>query len=345
MRQDQAAEIRDVDRVAIALLRLIGNRKQGQRCGTDTVPAGFDRGDLGGLILKAVEPVAVAEEDLQRDRNRQQPQRHGQHAAGFFDKAAATQIKRGDADHDKAGRDVERDHGMHQAIRKGRVENDLQPVLRKKAAVDDLVPNRRLHPTIGGEDPEGREQGSCRHHQCRHEMCPARHQPAPEQQHAEKGGFEKKGGEPFIGEQRRQHVGRRVGKAAPIRAELERHDDAGYDTHAERDREDAGPEGRQPEIDVAAGREIERLQQCDIACQPDRERRQQDVERDHPGELQARQEERIEDHWQQLARGGAVAAQPGDRRVELSILRRADDLRVDRMVSLARDTAGRVRAR
>ncbi len=69
------------------------------------------------------------------------------------------------------------------------------------------------------------------------EMRPARHQLAAEEQHAEEGRLQEEGGEPLTGQKRRDDVRRRVGEAAPIGAELEGHDDAGDDAHAERDRE------------------------------------------------------------------------------------------------------------
>ena len=146
-----------------------------------------------------------------------------------------------------------------------------QPVGREEAAVDDLVAGGRLHPAVGREDPEGRQQRAERHHQRRDEMRPGRHQLAAEQQHAEEGRFEEEGGQPFIGEERRQHIGRRVGEAAPVGAELERHDDAGHDAHAEGDREYLDPECRDPEIDLPAGEEMQPFQHGDEGRQPDRE--------------------------------------------------------------------------
>ena len=76
----------------------------------------------------------------------------------------------------------------------------------------------------------------------RDEMRPARHQLAPEQQHAEERRFEEERRQALVGQQRRDDVGGRVGEAAPVGAELERHDDAGHHAHAERDREDLDPE-------------------------------------------------------------------------------------------------------
>ena len=76
----------------------------------------------------------------------------------FVDGAALAQQIGGDAEHDEAGGDVEADDRVGEAIGEGRVEDDLRPVRGKEAAVDDLVAGRRLHPAVGGQNPEGREQ-------------------------------------------------------------------------------------------------------------------------------------------------------------------------------------------
>ncbi len=69
-----------------------------------------------------------------------------------------------------------------------------------------------------------------------------RHELATEQKHSEKRRFQKECGETLIGQQRGYHVAGVVGEAAPVRAELERHDDAGHHSHAEGNRKDPQPE-------------------------------------------------------------------------------------------------------
>ena len=157
-----------------------------------------------------------------------------------------------------------------------------------EAAVDDVVARRRLHPAVGRQNPEGRGERPERDHQRGEKMRPARHQLAAEQQHAEEGRLEKERRQALVGEQRRDDVADVVGEAAPVRAELERHDDAGHDAHAERDGEDLDPEGRNAEIDLALGGEMQALQNRDEGGEPDCEGRQEKVPADHPGELEAR---------------------------------------------------------
>ena len=98
--------------------------------------------------------MLIAEKNLQRHERRQQPKGHRQHRARFDDEAPAPQIEGGDADDDKGGSDIEADDRVRQPIGKGGVEDDLSPRLRKETSVDDLVARRRLHPTVGGENPK-----------------------------------------------------------------------------------------------------------------------------------------------------------------------------------------------
>src|SRR5215470_17224779 len=58
-------------------------------------------------------------------------------------------------DHECRG-EIGREHHMHEAVGKGRVEDHLQPARRDKlAGVVHRMACRRLHPGIGREDPEG----------------------------------------------------------------------------------------------------------------------------------------------------------------------------------------------
>ena len=124
------------DLIAVGRRLLVGNGEQRQRHAAGGVPARLDRRELGGLIFERVEAVLVAQKDLQRHENGQQPQRHRQHRARFGDEPLAQQIEGADADHDEAGGDVEADHRVRQPIRERRVEDDLHPRLRVEAPVD-----------------------------------------------------------------------------------------------------------------------------------------------------------------------------------------------------------------
>src|SRR3546814_18994929 len=57
---------------------------------------------------------------------------------------------------------------------------------------DLTVAGRRLHPAVGGENPECREEGAQRDHQGGEEMQPATNLANAEQNHAEKTGIEEK---------------------------------------------------------------------------------------------------------------------------------------------------------
>ena len=77
-----------------------------------------------------------------------------------------------------------------------------------------------------------------------------------------------------VGQQRRNYVGGGISEAAPIGAELERHDDTGDDPHAEGNTEDPGPEPRYAKPDLPARKEIKPLKNRNVGGKPDGEGRQ-----------------------------------------------------------------------
>jgi hypothetical protein len=95
------------------------------------------------------------------------------------------------------------------------------------------------------DDPERRQQRAERDHQRRQHVRPLRHPVAAEQQHAEKGRFQEEGRDDFVGHQPADDAAGEVDVAAPVGAELERHDDARDHAQSEGDGEDLDPEGRQ----------------------------------------------------------------------------------------------------
>ena len=96
---------------------------------------------------------------------------------------------------------------------KGRIEDDLEPVCRHELPVGvDRVAGRRLHPAVGGQDPERRDQRADRDHQRREEMQAAADPLQAEQHHAEEAGFEEERGQHLVGHQRPDHGAGLVGE-------------------------------------------------------------------------------------------------------------------------------------
>ncbi len=200
------------------------------------------------------------------------------------------------AEHDERGRHDERDDRMREPVRKRRAQQHRDDALRIEAPVDEPVAARRLHPAVHGENPERRQQRAERDERRRQRVRPLRHAPAAEQQHAEERRFEEERGQHLVRHEAADHVRRRRDEAAPVRAELERHHDPRHHAHPERHREDPQPERGKTPVDVAARRPRERLERRDVAREPHGERGQQDVQRDDPRELKARQEQGVDFH-------------------------------------------------
>ena len=243
--QDQAAEVRDLDRVAASSRCAMSG--QPNRISGTLSPGVFSQWPsiaaiLAGWCSSVLRPcrspttiwigatissIHIAIENIVRTR-------------GVV--AAAQQVPGAGGAHEQRRRQVGRHRHVHEAIGEGRIEDDLQPVDRHDPAVDDLVALRGLHPAVRGEDPGRRDQRAERHHERGEEVQP-RPDPVPAEQHdAEEAGLEEERGQHLIGQQRAGHAAGEGREAAPVGAELVGHDQAGDDAHGEIDREDLRPE-------------------------------------------------------------------------------------------------------
>ena len=79
MRQDQAAEPRHGDLEMIFLFLGIRHGKQDERRAPLRLPMGFKRGDLGRLMLARVQPMQIADDELERREPHKQAQAHAEH--------------------------------------------------------------------------------------------------------------------------------------------------------------------------------------------------------------------------------------------------------------------------
>ena len=292
--QDQAAELRDPDGVAGGLGLEVGQAEEIERRPGMGLEMALHGGDLGRLVLQRVEAVEVAGYRLQRGHQGRHPHRHREHALGSTVPVALEQVPRTHAaDHEGRGQ-VGAQHGVDEAVGKGGIEDDLPPVGGLEAALDDGVAGRRVHPAVGREDPEGGEEGAQRHHAGGEEVRLLADSLPAEEHDPQEAGLEEEGGQHLVGHDRAHDGTHGVAHPAPVGAELVGHDDSGDDAHAEGDGEDRQPELVELAVDRVAGGEPEALQHGKVAGEPDGEGREQEVEGDDEGELEARQHDRIQ---------------------------------------------------
>ena len=193
-------------------------------------------------MIERVQSVQITDLDLKRHQERQQTERHLQHRGAFLAKAPGAQMICGHSRNDQGSSDEERHRGMGKSIGERWIEDHREPIGGEESTIDNTVTRWRLHPAIHREDPECREQRANGNHHCSKEVHPRRHTRAAEQKHTEECRLEKERREPFVGHQWSDDVGRGIRITAPVAAELERHDDARHDTHAEGNGEDLQPE-------------------------------------------------------------------------------------------------------
>jgi hypothetical protein len=170
-------------------------------------------------------------------------------------------------------------------------EDDSRPIGRlEHTRRRKLITDRPLHPAVVDHDPKGRERRSERHHDAGEKVEPLRHPSPSEHQHAEKAGLKREGGEALIKKQRSLNGASPAGKLTPVGTELERHDDARNDAHAEGDGKDPAPEIKKTSIDRPTSSKPPRLQNAEPRGEPYREGWENDVEGNRSCKLNAGQQ-------------------------------------------------------
>ncbi|SCM73941.1 hypothetical protein KL86PLE_130024 [uncultured Pleomorphomonas sp.] len=296
MLQDKAGEAGDRDRVVDALVLLVGQAKQDERCAIGVaVEMSLHCHDLGRLVFERVEPVLIARQYLQRRDHCHHAHRHDEHRRAALRRASPQQMP-GAAGADHQGRgEIGGQHHVNEAIGKGRREDDRPPVERHElAGFVHAETGRRLHPGIGRENPGRRQKRAEGHHAGGKQVQAVADAMEAEQHDAEKARFEEKGRQHLVAHQRADHRPDLVGELAPVGAELVGHDDARHDAHAEGDGEDRLPELEQLLVDLPLGDQPQRVEHEEIARQADGEGRQDDMEGNGEGELQSGEQQGIQ---------------------------------------------------
>ncbi len=202
--QDQAAEGRNFQPVAGALLLHIRPAKQQQRSGfTGRVfPVPLDGGNLRRLMLKGVQTMHIAHHGLDRGHHQRHPQRHREHLADSGRIVAFEKVPGTRGTHKQRAAQEGRDRHMQQAVGERRVKDDLEPVNRDHLAINNLMALRGMHPAVGSEDPEGRHQRAEGHHAGREKVQAGADLVPAEEHHAEETRLKEEGRQYLIGEQR-----------------------------------------------------------------------------------------------------------------------------------------------
>ena len=211
--------------------------------------------------------------------------------------ASRNRCRRTRATDDERRAEVRGQEHVHEPVGEGWVEDDCDPVRRNELAdFVDRVAGRRLHPAVDRENPERGNERAERDHQRRQEVQSRPDARQAEQHDAEESRFQEEGGQYLVTHQGPDDRTDLVGEHAPVGAELVAHDDARHDAHAERHCEDLLPVIEEVEEDHAAGEVPEAFEHGEITGQPDRDRREDDVEADREGELQPRECQCIDIH-------------------------------------------------
>ena len=197
--------------------------------------------------------------------------------------------------HDQCRRQVGRQHHVHKAVRKGRIENHLKPVLDDKLTdCIHLVTSWRLHPAVDGQNPESRKSSTKGHHERGQEMQLGAHALTPKQHDAQKTRLQKKRGHHLITHEGPDHRSCLVSEHAPIGAELIAHHHARDHAHTEGHGKYFFPVIEQRQVDRIVSLEMQKVENGQVAGQPDGKRGKNNVKTDGERKLQPGQRQGIE---------------------------------------------------
>lgn len=145
-------------------------------------------------------------------------------------------------------------HRIDEAITKARIEHDIPSAIAGQilAVGARFAANRRLHPAVHRQDPEGRDKRAKRYHPRCGKVQFFADLVQPEQHDAEKACFKKEHSKHFIGHERAEDWPRHIGEHRPVGAKLVGHNDAGNDTHRKRNRKNFEPVFQQIKINWLA---------------------------------------------------------------------------------------------
>jgi hypothetical protein len=119
VRQDQAAQVRDLDRIAGDFRVHVRKADQVERGATFLgLPQAFDRGNLRRLVLAGIQAVLVAHQRLHRREHEQQPERHRKHGPDGGIAPALEQVPRPGRRNHQCRDDERRDGHVREPVRK-----------------------------------------------------------------------------------------------------------------------------------------------------------------------------------------------------------------------------------
>ncbi len=263
------------------------------------LPQRLRRGDLHRLGVGDRDPELAADPELDERDGEEDDDRDLRRAAEEVDVASPQHVPARDAEHDGGAGDQPGQDHVHPGEEQEALEEDVGDVvgLGAPGLLVDLVPDRVLHPGVGGEDEVRREPRPGPDEVDRREVEPRREAVPAEDPEADERRLEHEGADALDREHRAEDVPDVRREHRPVHPELELHDEAGRDADREVDDEERPEEPRQAQPPLVAGAVPLRLQHREDRREPERERDEDEVEERRQRELPACE----------LERGGARA--------------------------------------
>ena len=224
----------------------------------------------------------------------------GEGPLGEDDVAVFEEVVGADAHDEEGAGEHGADPDVDEPVDGGRVEDEGPEVddfgAFASCGRDDVVAGRGLLPTVGDDDPDGREDGSEADHEGGEEVHLLSDAVPAEDEDGEEARFEEEGEDSFGRESGAEDVADEAGIDGPVGAELELHDDSGRDADGEGNGEEFDPElGEAVPVGIAC-LEPDGLEDDEEHSHPDGKGRKEVVHHNGEGELDSGEKDDVEFH-------------------------------------------------
>ena len=172
---------------------------------------------------------------------------HGRHTdagQGKLHVALLDEIPRADAYHEDGSRHPSARHGveeLHDGHRVGHQCPEVHHLMAHGVRIERHA-HRVLHPSVGNENPHGRDARSDARHPGGEEVCTLAYLVPSEEHDGEEGRFHEEGQNALDGQRSAEDVAHKPRIVAPVGTELKLEDDARSDAHGKVDGEELHPE-------------------------------------------------------------------------------------------------------
>ncbi len=267
------------------------DREDRQRSGGGRLVERLGGGHLHRLVVDGAHALEVPGREANGARREADDAGLARRAAERLRLVPPPDLPRRDREHEHRAGHERREHDVRDGQGDVDVQEDRPQIGGDRAAIDDLVAARVLHPCVDGEDGVGRHHGRRTDDPEEREVQSWRDAPPPEHPEPEEHRLDEERGEALQREGRAEDVAHVAGVRRPVHPELEGLQQAGDDADREADQHRSGVVAREAEVLLIARAHPAGLHERHLEGEADGRRDHRVVDQRGEGELDSREVE------------------------------------------------------